>query len=129
MELLIFAVPMLLVWFLFIRPQQKRMREQQELTQQAGIGDVVATAGGFIVTVMDEPDPDDDSNGLAPDEVLVAMADGVEVVMLRRSIAQIRERWDGQYADGTYADDDLDRTDTVDSPTDADPSDGPVDGD
>ena len=103
MELLIFDIPMVLVWLLLVRPQQKRMRDQQSLTQRAGIGDVVITAGGFIVTIMDEHDPDDASNGLAADEVLVAMSDDVEVVMLRRSIAQIRERWDGQYADGSFA--------------------------
>ncbi len=95
MELLIFVIPMVVVWMLFIRPQQRKARDQQDLVHRAGVGDIVVTAGGFVVTIMDDHDPDDEANDLAEDEVLVALSEGVEVVMLRRSIAQIRERWVG----------------------------------
>lgn len=107
MELLVFPLAFGAMWFFLIRPQQRRQKEQVALVQRAGIGDEVVTAGGFVVTIMDEFDPSDDDNDLQRDEVLVALSEGVEVVMRRRSIAEIRTPWDGEYADGTF-DDELD---------------------
>lgn len=109
MEILILPLAFLAMWMLLIRPQQKRQREQLALVQAADIGDEIVTAGGFVVTIMDTHDPEDDGNGLRPDEVLVAFSEDLEVVMRRRSIAEIRNKWDGEYSDGTFADDaDLD---------------------
>ncbi len=123
MEILVLPLAFLAMWMLLIRPQQKRQREQLALVQAADIGDEIITAGGFVVTIMDTHDPEDDSNGLRPDEVLVAFSEDLEVIMRRRSIAEIRNKWDGEYADGTF-DDDLADEAADDAGVDADdPSD------
>lgn len=40
-----------LFYFLLIRPQQKRAREQRQLVNSIGVGDIVVTIGGFHGTV------------------------------------------------------------------------------
>jgi preprotein translocase subunit YajC len=132
MGILILIVPVALLWLLIVRPQQRRMRDQAALTAKAGFGDEVVTAGGFIATIVSEYDPDDDDNDLERDELIVSLAEGFEVHMLRRGIAQIRERWDGEYDDGTIdaeylADSPID----IAAPTDTSPEvpDSPIDGD
>jgi preprotein translocase subunit YajC len=53
-------LPLLLIgvlfYFLLIRPQQKRAREQRQLINSLGVGDLVVTIGGFhgIVQSVDE---------------------------------------------------------------------------
>jgi preprotein translocase subunit YajC len=48
MELLvIFAVFIAIMWFLMIRPQQKRQREHQQLVDSLTRGDDVVTIGGL----------------------------------------------------------------------------------
>ena len=101
MEILIFVVPLALLWLVLIRPQQRKMKEQQLVTRQASFGDEVVTAGGFVATIVQVSDPDDDDNDLAANEIVVALADGVEVTMLRHGISQIRTEWDGTYDDGS----------------------------
>ncbi len=104
MSLLILPFAFLAMWLLIIRPQQRKQKAQMEVVTQASIGDEIITAGGFVGTIMDVHDPQDSANGLGPDEVLLALSDAVEVVFRRRSIAEIRESWDGQFDDGTYLD-------------------------
>jgi preprotein translocase subunit YajC len=45
-----------LFYFLLIRPQQKRAREQRNLVNSLGVGDLVVTIGGFhgTITSVDE---------------------------------------------------------------------------
>ncbi|MBW3603446.1 MAG: preprotein translocase subunit YajC [Actinobacteria bacterium] len=45
-----------LFYFLLIRPQQKRARNQRELHKSLGVGDMVVTVGGFhgVVKSVDE---------------------------------------------------------------------------
>jgi len=128
MEILIFVVPLALLYLVLIRPQQRKMKEQQQVTRQAGFGDEIVTAGGFVATIVQVADPDDDDNDLTTNEIVVALADGVEVTMLRHGISQVRNEWDGTYDDGSVEDgfeDDADETvdDSVEEPESA------VDGD
>jgi preprotein translocase subunit YajC len=55
---LLFLVAMVAIfWFLFIRPQRKRMKQQQDLQTSISLGDDVQTIGGIhgrIVEVGDE---------------------------------------------------------------------------
>ena len=126
MGILILIVPVALLWLLLIRPQQRRMREQAALTSVAGFGDEVVTAGGFIATIVAVHDPDDEDSELERDEVVVELADGLEVHMLRRGIAQIRHHWDGEYDDGT-----IDESYLADSPIENAPEvpESPIEGD
>lgn len=125
MSILILVIPLLLLWLLVVRPQQRRVRDQQSLHMNAGFGDEVSTAGGFIGTIVDVHDPDNEQNDLEADEIMVALAEGFEVKMLRRGVAQIRTKWDGEYDDGTvdqaYADSPIDNVpEAGDSPVDGD---------
>jgi preprotein translocase subunit YajC len=67
-------------YFLLIRPQRTRQRQQQNLLRALHVGDDVMTAGGIFgrVTDIDEEQ----------DIVTVEVAPGTEIRMLRRAIAQ-----------------------------------------
>ena len=126
MGILFFIVPLLLLWLVLFRPQQRRMKEMQLMTQQADFGDEIATAGGLVGTIVEVSDSDNEDNKLNSDEVVVAFADGVEVTVLRRGIAQIRSKWDGEYDDGSIDSDFADNPTPIDSPIEAPES--PIDG-
>lgn len=66
-------------YLLMIRPQQKRMKEQQTMITALAKGDRVITNGGIIGTITKAPA--DDSN-----EFEIEIADGVKVTVLRYSI-------------------------------------------
>ena len=55
-QLAIFAVFGLALWFLLIRPQQKRQKEQQELLDKLAVGQDVVTVGGLHGTITDVSD-------------------------------------------------------------------------
>jgi preprotein translocase subunit YajC len=67
-------------YFLLLRPNRTRQRQQQSLLESLKVGDEVMTAGGIFGTLkaIDEED----------DTVTVEIAPGTEVRMLRRGIAQ-----------------------------------------
>ncbi|MGH2580917.1 MAG: preprotein translocase subunit YajC [Actinomycetota bacterium] len=67
-------------YFLLLRPNRTRQRQQQSLLESLKIGDEVMTAGGIFgsLKAIDEED----------DTVTVEIAPGTEVRMLRRAIAQ-----------------------------------------
>ena len=68
------------MYFLLIRPQQKKMKEHQAMVNGLRRGDKVVTAGGMfgkVVKVHDEG------------EVEVEIADGVKVRMVQSTIAQV----------------------------------------
>jgi preprotein translocase subunit YajC len=67
-------------YFLLLRPNRTRQRQQQALLESLKVGDEVMTAGGIFGTLkaIDEED----------DTVTVEIAPGTEVRMLRRGIAQ-----------------------------------------
>jgi preprotein translocase subunit YajC len=77
-------IPLLLIfgimYFLLIRPQQKKMKEHQAMVNGMRRGDKVVTAGGMfgkVVKVHDEG------------EIEVEIADGVKVRMVQSTIAQV----------------------------------------
>lgn len=76
-------VPLLLVfvimYFLILRPQQKRMKEHRNMVGALKRGDQVITQGGLIGKVTDVKD----------EEVTVEIAQGVKVRVVRSTIAQV----------------------------------------
>ncbi len=72
--ILIFGV----FYFLLIRPQQKKQREQRELLNKLKRGDRVLTAGGIIAQVTRVKD--------GVDEIEVEIAPNVRVNVLRQTI-------------------------------------------
>jgi preprotein translocase subunit YajC len=77
------ALPILLIvgfYFLLIRPQRNRQRQQQALVASLEVGDEVMTNGGIFGTIVDI----DDDEGI----VIVEIAPGTRIRMLRQGIAQ-----------------------------------------
>ncbi len=48
LQLVPFVLIFVIMWFLIIRPQQRRAKEHQELIRNVRRGDTIVTAGGFI---------------------------------------------------------------------------------
>ncbi|GGE40162.1 preprotein translocase subunit YajC [Actibacterium pelagium] len=74
--ILIFAI----MYFLLIRPQQKKMKEHRAMVEALRRGDQVVTAGGLIGKVVKVKDED---------EVEVELADGVKVRVVQSTIATV----------------------------------------
>lgn len=82
MEALLLPVGLLVVlYFLMIRPQQKRMRAREAMVRSVGVGDEVATVGGVIGKVVAE-----ESEG---DILAIEVDEDVELRVQRRAIAEV----------------------------------------
>lgn len=79
MESLIILLPTFAVfWLLFIRPQQRRVREHQALVASLQPGDAVISTAGIFGTVTSVDD----------DTVRLQVAPGTELRMARQAIAR-----------------------------------------
>jgi preprotein translocase subunit YajC len=74
--LLIILVIFGIMYFVMIRPQRNRQRQAQQTQRQAGIGSRVRTTAGMYGRIVDGDD----------DNVLVEVAPGVQIKMMRRAI-------------------------------------------
>lgn len=74
--ILIFAI----MYFLLIRPQQKKMKEHQNMVEALRRGDQVVTQGGLIGKV---------SKVKEDGELEVEIAEGVKVRVVKSTIAQV----------------------------------------
>jgi len=74
--ILIFAI----MYFLLIRPQQKKLKEHKEMVQALRRGDQVVTQGGVIGKVTKVKDGE---------EVEVEIAEGVKVRVVQATIQQV----------------------------------------
>jgi len=77
--ILIFAI----MYFLIIRPQQKRLKAHREMVANVKRGDTVVTAGGLIGKVVSVVDDD---------EIRVDIADGVRVSVVRSTLSDVRPK-------------------------------------
>ena len=88
MEMILQFVPFILIfvimWFLIIRPQQRRVKAHQEMIKNVRRGDTVVTSGGIIgkVTKVTEDAAD----------IEVEIADGVRVKVARAMISEVRSK-------------------------------------
>lgn len=78
-SLLIFLVPLGLLFFL-MRSQKRKMQAQQALQQQADVGDEVITTAGIYGTIVDA----DEDEGT----VVLEIAPGTRIKMLRGGISR-----------------------------------------
>ena len=74
--ILIFAI----MYFLLIRPQQKKLKEHQKMVQGLRRGDQVITQGGLIGKVVKVKEEN---------EVEVELAEGVKVRVVQSTIANV----------------------------------------
>lgn len=84
MEALAQFIPLILIfaimWFLLIRPQQKKMKEHQAMVAALRRGDQVVTQGGLIGKVSKVKDDH---------EIEVELATDVKVRVVKSTIAQV----------------------------------------
>ena len=80
MALLLPVIVLVGMYFLMIRPQQKRMREREAMVRAAGVGDEVATVGGVIGTIVAEE---------GENVVSIEVDTDVELRVQRRAIGEI----------------------------------------
>lgn len=74
-----------IMYFLMIRPQQKRMKEHREMIEAIRRGDTVVTSGGIIGKVAKAEES----------ELQVEIAEGVRIKVLRTSISEVRGKGEG----------------------------------
>jgi len=74
--ILIFAI----MYFLLIRPQQKKVKEHQAMVSALRRGDQVVTQGGLIGKVTKVKDDN---------EIEVELAEGVKVRVVQSTVAQV----------------------------------------
>ena len=67
-------------YFLLIRPQQKKAKDQRAMLDALRRGDRVVTAGGIIGTV---------ARVVGPEEIVVEIAEGVRVRVVRSTISNV----------------------------------------
>jgi preprotein translocase subunit YajC len=79
---LVSLAPILLIfvamYFLMIRPQQKRARAQRDLLESLEVGDEVLTVGGMYGTIVDMDD----------ESLTVEVSPGTSIRMVRNAIAR-----------------------------------------
>lgn len=83
LQLTPFILIFVIMWFLIIRPQQKRVRMHQEMIKNVRRGDVVVLSGGLIGKVVKVVDDN---------EVEVELAEGVKVRAVRQMISEVRTK-------------------------------------
>ncbi len=81
MSLLPFVLIFVIMYFLILRPQQKRAKEHQELIKKLRRGDNVVTSGGLLGKV---------TKVLDDDQVEIEIADGVRVRQLKGMVSEVR---------------------------------------
>jgi preprotein translocase subunit YajC len=112
MALLLPVVVLIFMYFMMIRPQQRKMRDREAMIRAVGAGDEVATVGGVIGTIV----------AFEGDDVVVIEVDtDTELRVQRRAIGEVVSSL------GANADD-TDEADEADELVDAedDSHEGPV---
>ena len=81
--LLPFIAIFVIMYFLILRPQQKRSKQHQDMVKNVRRGDNVVTSGGLIGKVTKVVDDD---------QLEVEIADGVRVRQLKSMVAEVRAK-------------------------------------
>jgi preprotein translocase subunit YajC len=83
MSLLPFILIFVIMYFLILRPQQKRVKQHQEMVKNVRRGDTVVTSGGLIGKVTKVTDEE---------QIEVELAEGLRVRQMRQMIAEVRAK-------------------------------------
>ena len=95
--LIVLAAVALGMWWFIARPQKRKQQALQQAVQSASPGTEIITLGGIYGTVI-ENDPEETS-------IIIEIAEGVEMRIARRAIANVVPPHESPSAD---ADDDAD---------------------
>lgn len=82
-SLLPFVAIFVIMYFLILRPQQKRAKQHQEMVKNVRRGDNVVTSGGLLGKVTKVVDDD---------QIEVEIADGVRVRQLKAMVSEVRAK-------------------------------------
>jgi preprotein translocase subunit YajC len=74
---------MVVFYFLLIRPQQRKMRDHQQMVKNVRRGDTVVTSGGLVGKVAKVVDDN---------EIMVDIADNVQVRVLKNALSEVRTK-------------------------------------
>jgi preprotein translocase subunit YajC len=77
--LIVLVLGLVVMYVLMVRPQRQRQAEHQSMIEKLGVGEDVLTTGGMYGTVVREEG----------DDLVVEIAEGVQVHMTRRGIAAV----------------------------------------
>jgi preprotein translocase subunit YajC len=83
MSLLPFALIFVIMYFLILRPQQKKAKDHTELVKNIRRGDTVVTSGGLVGKVTKVVDDD---------QIEFEISDGVRVRQMRQMISGVRAK-------------------------------------
>ena len=83
MSLLPFVLIFVIMYFLILRPQQRRVKQHQELVKNIRRGDTIVTSGGLVGKV---------TKVLDDEQVEVEIADGVRVRQVRGMVSDVRAK-------------------------------------
>ena len=82
-QLLPFVLIFVIMYFLILRPQQKKTKDHQELVKNLRRGDTVITSGGLVGKVTKVVDEE---------QIEVEIADGVRVRQVRSMVSGVRAK-------------------------------------
>ena len=82
-SLLPFILIFVIMYFLILRPQQKRVKQHAEMVKNVRRGDTVVTSGGLVAKVTKVIDDE---------KVEVEVASDVRVVQMRSMLADVRAK-------------------------------------
>ena len=71
------------MYFLILRPQQKRVKQHAEMVKNVRKGDTVITSGGLVGRVTKVVDDD---------QIEIEVADGVRIRQMRQMISDVRAK-------------------------------------
>ena len=79
-----FILIIVIMYFLILRPQQKKVKQHQDMVKALRRGDTVVTNGGLVGKVTKVTDDND--------QIEVEISDGVRVKQLRSMISEVRSK-------------------------------------
>jgi preprotein translocase subunit YajC len=82
-SLLPFALIFVIMYFLILRPQQKRVKDHAEMVKNLRRGDTIVTSGGLVGKVTKVVDDD---------QVEMEIADGIRIRQMRQMITAVRTK-------------------------------------
>ncbi|MGJ3262352.1 MAG: preprotein translocase subunit YajC [Salinarimonas sp.] len=83
LQLVPFILIFVIMWFLIIRPQQKRVKAHQEMVKALRRGDQVVTSGGIVGKI---------SKVIDDGEIEVEISEGVRVRIVRAMVTDVRSK-------------------------------------
>ncbi|MGE3870290.1 MAG: preprotein translocase subunit YajC [Pseudorhodoplanes sp.] len=93
-SLLPFILIFVIMYFLILRPQQKRVKQHQEMVKNVRRGDTVVTSGGLVGKVTKVIDDE---------QIEIEIGEGVRIRQMRQMLADVRAKGEPVKDEGAAA--------------------------